>query len=83
MFISGDIISGVARDPQAPQSRGGGGVGLKGPSGARQEEVVAVTPWPGAQTSCLRGPENRRYATGYNIRMSNGGNICTAVDGNI
>ena len=30
---------------------GGGG----GAEGARQEEVVAVTPWPGAQTSGLRG----------------------------
>ena len=26
-----------------------------GPPGARQKEVVAVTPWPGAQTSSLRG----------------------------
>ena len=42
---------------QNEQSRGG--AGLKGPArpppGARQEEIVAVTPWPGAQTSCLRG----------------------------
>ena len=37
--------------------------GARGAEGARQEEVVAVTPWPGAQTSCWRGPENRRYAT--------------------
>ena len=38
----------------------GGSAGLK----ACQEEVIAVTPWPGAQTSYLRGPENPRYATG-------------------
>ena len=30
-------------------------MGLKGPTRARQEEVVAVTPWPGAQTSYWRG----------------------------
>ena len=57
-------LSGVARAPQAPQApRPRGGAGLKGPPGARQEEVVAVTPWPGTQTSCLRGAEYRRYAT--------------------
>ena len=33
----------------------GGPAGLKGLPGAHQEEEVAVTPWPGAQTSCLRG----------------------------
>ena len=27
----------------------------RGVKGARQEEVVAVNPWPEAQTSCLRG----------------------------
>ena len=33
----------------------GGPAGLKGLPGARQEEVVAVTHSPGAQTSCLQG----------------------------
>ena len=37
--------------------------GARGAEGARQEEVVAVNPWPGAQTSFWRGAENRRYAT--------------------
>ena len=46
--------SGVARAPQAPRPRGGPR-GWRGPPGARQAEVIAVTPWPGAQTSCLRG----------------------------
>ena len=44
--------------PAGPATAGGP-AGLKGPArgppGARQEEVVAITPWPGAQTSCLRG----------------------------
>ena len=53
--------SGVARAPQTPWSRGP--MGLKGPPGARQEEVVTVTPCPEAQTSCFAGGENRRYAT--------------------
>ena len=29
--------------------------GARGAEGVCQEEVVAVTPWPGAQTSCSRG----------------------------
>ena len=47
--------SGVARAPQAPRPRGARGAEgarqgpARGPPGARQEEVVAVTPWPGAQ----------------------------------
>ena len=57
-----DRTSGVARAPQAPRPRG-----ARGAEGARQEEVFSVTPWPGAQTSCWRGPENRRYATGQNV----------------
>ena len=53
--------SGVVRAPQAPWPWG---LRCRRDSpGARQEEVVAVTPWPGAQTICLRGPENRCYAT--------------------
>ena len=40
--------------PAGPATAGGG---LKGParSPPGQEEVVAVNPWPEAQTSCLRG----------------------------
>ena len=53
--------SGVARAPQAPRPRGARKA--EGARGAHQEEVVAVTSWSGAQTSCLRGPENRHYAT--------------------
>ena len=53
--------SGVARAPQTPRSRGGGGGAKKLARGP--PEVVAVTSWPGAQRRCLRGPENRRYAT--------------------
>ena len=49
--------------PAGPATAGGP-ADWRGPPGARQEEVVAVTPWPGAQTSCCGGPENRRYATG-------------------
>ena len=32
-------------------------MGLKGPPGARQEEVVAVTPWPGPKQVVCRGPK--------------------------
>ena len=49
---------GPACRPREP-----GGRGWRGPQRARQEKVVAVNPWPGAQTSCLRGGENHRYAT--------------------
>ena len=48
------LASGVARAPQAPRPRGGPR-GWRGPPGARLKEVVAVTSWPGAQTSSLRG----------------------------
>ena len=53
-LLENNKYSGVARAPQAPRPRGGPR-GWRGPPGARQEEVVAVTPWPGAQTRCLRG----------------------------
>ena len=62
-YSSLQLNSGVAR---APRPRGARGV-----EGARQEEVVAVNPWPGAQTSCLRGPENHRYATATDIHILN------------
>ena len=56
------MISGVVRAPQAPRVAGGPW-GWRGPPGARQEEVVAVTPWPGAQTICLRGGGPKFVAT--------------------
>ena len=59
-------IQWCSEGPAGPATAGGP-AGLKEPARACQEEVVAVTPWPGAQTSCWRGPENRRYATGYII----------------
>ena len=51
-----DIHIGQLRSegPTGPTTVGGP-AGLKGPARAHQEEVVAVTPWSGAQTSCWRG----------------------------
>ena len=57
------------------RSEGSAGPAITGSRGAegpargppRQGEVVAVTPRPGAQTSCLRGPENCRYTAGCGI----------------
>ena len=43
-------LSGVARPPQAPWPQGAREI-----EGARQEEVVAVSPWPGARTSFFAG----------------------------
>ena len=59
--------SGVVNENKLEYGQAGRGglsvtVWLKG---LCQGEVVAVTPWPGAQTSCWRGNfnENRCYAT--------------------
>ena len=40
-----------------------------GPPGPRQEEVIAVTSWPGAQTKCLRGARKSslRYWYAYYV----------------
>ena len=48
------MVQWRSEGPAGPATAGGP-AGLKGPARARQEEVVAVTPWPGARTSCLRG----------------------------
>ena len=48
------VIQWRSEGPAGPATAGGA-AGLKGPTRGRQEEVVAVTPWPRAQTSCLRG----------------------------
>ena len=39
----------------AGSATAGGHRGARGIEGARLEEIVAVSPWPGAQTSCLQG----------------------------
>ena len=63
------IDSGVARAPQAPRPRGGGGTGLKGLARARQgppgRSSLRNLLARGPNKLLAGGPENRRYATGY------------------
>ena len=62
-LVLGEIWTGdlLIFNPDQWRSKGPAGpatAGARGVEGARQEEVVAVNPWPGAQTSCLRwGPK--------------------------
>ena len=65
--------SGVARAPQAPRPRGGGGpAGLKGPARGPPGRSSRRNPLArGPNKLFAGGPENRRYATA-NSRLSKG-----------
>ena len=59
------ILSGVARAPQAPRSRGGGR-GAEGPARGPPGRSSRRNPLArGPNKLFAGGPENRRYATGH------------------
>ena len=62
-YISTPPITQWRTESPAGPATTGGPRDRRGPPGACQEEVVAVTPWPGAQTSCCGGEGSKIVAT--------------------